>query len=80
MIWGASACMRCIERNWLTVSGTITARTTTVRPMIARPQLPPTMFSWMNTRIDSNSEISGPNASSMISVMLAKMGMRVRWP
>ena len=41
--------------------------------MIARPQLPPTMLSWMNTMIDSNALISGENASSMTLAMIGML-------
>ena len=50
---------------------------TTVKPTIASPQLLPTRWSWMNTMTDSNTLISGENASSMT---LARGSMRARGP
>src|SRR5207244_1949102 len=63
-----------MDFSCLNVSGTSTARMTTVSPTIASPQLPPTAWSWMNTMTDSNALMSGENASSM--ALVARIGMR----
>src|ERR1700677_2487582 len=72
-ISGASRCVSCIDFSCLKVTGTRIARTSTVRPTIAKPQLPPTRWGCMNTMMHSNRLISGENACSM---MFAEMGIR----
>ena len=58
--------MDCIDLNCLNVSGTRSARTTTVSAMIEKPQRSPTV-SWKNTMTLSKTSISGCR-------MLAMMG------
>src|SRR5579872_1263199 len=63
--------------NWLRVSGNVSARTSTVRPMIAQPQLPP-ITEWTPSRICRKSQMSGLNALWM---MLARIiGVTVSVP